>query len=864
MSERPVFVKRNLKRLAVPVLILFGFLLLLFLFLQFLGPRIVNQESVKNRIQTAVSKELGGRLQYQKLGFALLPRPSLVIREPSFEIPGSISGSLQALYIEFEFLSLLTGHPRIADVRLDQPDFVFTLGRRTPPPVTPGAPSSDSRVAPVLGLLAARMPNLSVAIEQGRWAFVRDREALFTLEAMDGRVAFSPVGETSTSAGTAEIATPFKMVGSFRGTLVDQAKLIGSIRLRIDRFEADPVSIAFSGVGLEMRDTTVRGSGRIKDYLLESPSAELAGEGTVGPDTVQWAATVLSVGALPPGPVSFRIPNARLETGLVQFSDCDVKMMDSWLHLGGRIAKKGPQEPSADLRGEGTVGPDLMKWIWATASLPDEWAVRAPLSLRPVHLEWNRGGKTHLDGSLSVQQSVSITFDLEKTPDEMAVQTLRVQDQDSKAELAVQIRNRVLDLFFSGNLAPSTLDHIFEQKRFNFGWVKGEFQTRAFLDRPRESIARGRLEAERVLLPVKTRLPVLIDRVVVQASDRAIRVDPLVLTVGEVQNTVSGRIVAGAEEWQIDVSSDALKWDSISGFFPPEAKSSEQPSPEPNASPIRATIRAAAPSFTIAGWTASPARAEISIGPGPVRITVRKAVVCGIDLPGTITVPPNGLTIEINPSAHDQSLESTISCLGAEHQRATGTFDLSGTLRSSGSGLALVDSMGGTLSIDARDGRIMEDSITIRILTYLNVTDLLRGQFSNLGNEGVPYQSANFRASVEKGTLSFDEMVLKSPVVNLVGKGSIRLTDRTMDLTVLAAPFTSVDKMIEKIPLIRYIMAGTLVTIPIRVTGPIDRPNVKTMPPAAVADELGDLMGRVLKSPYKIIEPILPGDKGGR
>jgi len=106
----------------------------------------------------------------------------------------------------------------------------------------------------------------------------------------------------------------------------------------------------------------------------------------------------------------------------------------------------------------------------------------------------------------------------------------------------------------------------------------------------------------------------------------------------------------------------------------------------------------------------------------------------------------------------------------------------------------------------------MEDSITLRILTYLNVTDLLRGQFSNLGNEGVPYQSAVFRARVEKGTLSFDEMVLKSPVVNLVGKGTISLSDKTIDLTVLAAPFTSIDKMIGKIPLIRYIMAGTLVT----------------------------------------------------
>lgn len=857
--------RRSIKQVALWVILSISLALLLFLAaLQIFGPRIVNQDAIKNRIETAVSKELGGRLQYEMLAFRILPRPSIQIRQPAFEIPGSVSGRLQALYIDFEPLSILTGSPRIAETILDRPDMTFTLGGRDSASGPSATASSAPPVAPVLGWLAIRMPSLTIAVEKGRWVFVRDRETLFSLDSVDGRIAFATPSGPSRDSGKDEAAEAFRIIGQLRAVLNVHAAQPEPIQIDVGGFEANPSTLVISEGRLASLDTTARFSGRIEDYLSGTPTAEVSIEGTAGAESVRRARTAFALETAPPGSVFVRIPTAKIASGSIQFSESEVRAMDATVRFSGVIKRDRLNIFSADLSGEGTVGPDLMKWVWATTSLPDEWAVRAPVSLRPVHLDWSRGGRTHLDGSLTVQQNVSITFDLERAPDEIAIQTLRVKDQDSKAEMAVRIRNRVLDLSFSGNLAPSTLDRVFEQKRLNFGWAKGHFQSRAVLDRPRESTVRGRLEAERVLLPFKTRLPVLIDRVVIQASDRTIQVDPLVLTVGEVQNTVRGRIEAGLKEWKADLSSDALKWESIYGLFAAEAKPAGPPSPERNTSPIRATILAAAPAFTIAGWTASPARAEISIGPGPVRIAVRKAVVCGIDLPGTITIPPAGMTLEINPSAQGQSLESTISCLGAERQRATGTFDLSGQLRASGSGAALLDSLDGTLSIDARDGRIMEDSITLRILTYLNVTDLLRGQFSNLGNEGVPYQSAVFRARVEKGTLSFDEMVLKSPVVNLVGKGTISLSDKTIDLTVLAAPFTSIDKMIGKIPLIRYIMAGTLVTVPIRVTGPFDRPDVKTMPPGAVAGEVAGMMKRVLQTPFKIIEPILPGGEESR
>ena len=97
--------------------------------------------------------------------------------------------------------------------------------------------------------------------------------------------------------------------------------------------------------------------------------------------------------------------------------------------------------------------------------------------------------------------------------------------------------------------------------------------------------------------------------------------------------------------------------------------------------------------------------------------------------------------------------------------------------------------------------------------------------------------------------------------MNIVGNGSVNLTDRKLDLTFLVAPFTTTDSVIKKIPLLRDILGGSLITIPVRVKGPFDKLDVKTMPPDAVGEGLAGMMKRTLQLPFKIIEPVIPGTK---
>jgi len=98
-------------------------------------------------------------------------------------------------------------------------------------------------------------------------------------------------------------------------------------------------------------------------------------------------------------------------------------------------------------------------------------------------------------------------------------------------------------------------------------------------------------------------------------------------------------------------------------------------------------------------------------------------------------------------------------------------------------------------------------------------------------------------------------------IVNIVGNGSVNLSGRKLDLTILVAPFTTTDSVIKKIPILKDILGGSLITIPVRVKGPFDKLVVKTMPPDAVGEGLTGMMKRTLQLPFKIIEPIIPGTK---
>jgi len=767
----------------------FTVMLVLLAAAQWLAPRIINRESVKNNIETIVSKGLGGKLTYARLDYSLFPRPGIRLRGPNLSIPGRVTGTLASFDTYLEWLPLLTGKIQIATVMLDHPEFTLSLpGKTGTQAATAIEKSPKGNPMAILAAAAAGMPNLSIQIKEGGLTITEDGQKLISLRDVDTRMAFAPPSTTGGSDGVSPEQS-FRIVGNFRGALTDES-LPGPVRFTVEQFEINPQMISLTETRTRFLDASFNLSGRIEAYLT--------------------------------------------------------------------------LDRKVDLNLNGTLGPDTMHWIVAKASLPPEMTVQTPLVLSRTHFQWERDKMMRMAGTAVVGQGPSVSYDVAQGTDRLAVRELRIEDKESRATLTMNFENRILDLSFAGNLVPSTLNGFFEHEQFEFGWLKGDFKARIVLDRPTESSAKGTLTGERLVLPLRKKTPVTIDRISLNAANHTLTLNPIVLAYGSFHHTVRGDLKAMENGWLLDLDSDGLEWEGLQALILPDATEKaggEPPPPQNPFVPVRGTLRISTEYFSAGRWTARPARAEISLEPDRIRISMKEAVVCGVNLQGEATITPGNLDLDFKPSATHQDVESSLPCLTGEDLRSTGTFDLSGSFSAHGPGTDLVSHLQGTVTFTAKKGKIYRGGVIVRVLQFLNVSDLLRGSFPDPERKGVPYDSVTLRGNVKNGLLKFKEMIFVSPLVNIVGNGSVNLPDRNLNLTFLVAPFTTTDAVIKKIPLIKDILGGSLISIPVRVKGPFEKLEVETVPPEAVAEGLVGMMKRTLQAPIKLIEPIVPGAK---
>ena len=143
----------------------------------------------------------------------------------------------------------------------------------------------------------------------------------------------------------------------------------------------------------------------------------------------------------------------------------------------------------------------------------------------------------------------------------------------------------------------------------------------------------------------------------------------------------------------------------------------------------------------------------------------------------------------------------------------------------------------------------------------LNVTEILRGKLPEFGKEGLPYDSVDVKATLEDGKLRIDEATLEGPTVKIASRGEMDPINRRIDMTLLVAPFRTIDYIVSKIPLVRYLLSSTLIAVPVRVRGNLDNPEVIPLGPDAVGSEMIGIMKRTLELPFKIISPFFPKEE---
>ena len=581
--------------------------------------------------------------------------------------------------------------------------------------------------------------------------------------------------------------------------------------------------------------------------------------------------------SLLPGPVTIPRGRFRIRPEELSFTDVEASLLDTTCQGGVQLRgyTKGIDQVAASLHGD--VGVEAAKWASARLGVPHPYAPRAPFTVTGSTLSWEKGGAVVVDATLAWPGGPDISLSLRKTPGMLSVDPLVIRDKASDARGTFHLDPGTAKVKFTGTLSRSTVEKVVPIPVRPGQRIQGEME--GILDRgnPAESSARGTLEADDLAIPWKPLAPLAIRHISLSAEGRKVRVASSDLLWDNVPLSLTGTAEFGGETVvaDLDVSAGDIDAERLVRSIQPEgsgkpeagAPAMAEPREEGTATspgsprfPVRGVLRLRADSISRGRLTWRPVRAEADIGEDRLRFALSEANLCGVSTLGTLTLDSAGPAIELAVSATGEEIDATMTCLSGKKVSLTGTYGMSVRVAGKGTGDALVRSLRGPAEMTLKDGRINKMTVLSRIFSYLNVTELLRGKVPDLGKTGFPYRTLAIRGEMKDGKFLLGEATMDAPSMGIAATGEVDIIRREADLKVLVSPFGTVDAVVRKIPVLGYILGGTLVTIPVAVRGDIDDPKVTPLEPAAVGEGLLGIVERTLKAPAHVISPILPGE----
>ena len=759
-----------------------------------LVPRLVNTEQVKSKIESTISRDLGGTLDYDRVVLSILPRPRIVLHRLKVKIPERVSAALESLDIYPAILQLLHGNLQITEVHLERPGVTVTLPE-APGPVKKKGPSSGpgNSLEQVLAVASKKMPGIIILIDEGRLSVMQSDRTILTIRDLNGRVAFLPE-EKGTGPTDRPLKDFFRVEGNAKCSIDAPGMPMGPVLLSVEQFEALPGVFTYSRARARIADLSVSLSGRFNDLLSPLPKADLSISGTAGPNVLQWLRDSASLSPL----LTLRSPLA--------ISDTRIR----W-ERGGMLQAAG----TASIKNGPSLAFDVQ---------------RSPQSITLKRLAL-RDRESQLTIALHMSERIvdlSLAGNLTpQTLDDLFGHKL-FQFGSIKGDLKVHLP---LD-----GLAAASAEGVLEAEQMVVPWKQ---EVPFTIDRL-ELSARDRdvmLDAAAVTLGRSKG----VFSGTISARNDGVALD-LDLASPEVEWDDLRKIFSSRKDKE--------------GSEKEKEQGEEKSRSDKKPIPLRGTLRVNVDALRVKRFVFQPVRGTITLDQDRIRYDVREAAVCGIGIAGNAAVSRGASDLSLNVSAKEQELATTLMCLAGSDLNVTGKFDLAGSISGVGPNEGLSRSLGGKISFSARNGRVYNSVIVESILKYKKIADMMGDKTADAKKNGIPYDIFSVRGIVQDGTLVVSEGVIKSPLMNLAANGNIDLMNDRLDITVLIAPFKKVDAVVKKIPLLGDILGGTLVTVPLRVQGPFKGPKVTPLPPSAIGEGLLGIMKRTVELPFEVIDDV--------
>jgi hypothetical protein len=252
-----------------------------------------------------------------------------------------------------------------------------------------------------------------------------------------------------------------------------------------------------------------------------------------------------------------------------------------------------------------------------------------------------------------------------------------------------------------------------------------------------------------------------------------------------------------------------------------------------------------------------PVKGTVSFNNDRVDVRLAETKLCGINALGLLSFAGDDLSLDLTLDGKDLDVATSYTCLTEGRVKATGSLDFSSRVTAQGPTDQLLENLRGPLEMTFSNGVIERDKLVSRILEVLNVTEIVKGRLPDLGSTGFAYTTITLRGRFQDGNLIIDEFFMDGETLTLVGSGEIDLDKRTLDAQLLAAPFKTIDTIVKYLPGINYLLGGSLVAIPVGVSGSLDDPSVMVLSPTAIGSSIYNLAERAITSPFKLFKKII-------
>ena len=342
------------------------------------------------------------------------------------------------------------------------------------------------------------------------------------------------------------------------------------------------------------------------------------------------------------------------------------------------------------------------------------------------------------------------------------------------------------------------------------------------------------------------------------------RLESAIFTWGDTHLTLEGDMDLSAEGILMDMNlvADGFDWDTIEKLHEPTYTKKNVKQDEASwGLPLQGVLRVKLGHLKYGTNRWSPFHAIVTFGRDRINVEVAEANLCGIATPGNFIISSQSLRLDVKTIARKEALDTALTCLWGQEGLMTGTFDLAGEFGGEGKNHDLVKALEGNAEFTAYDGRIYRLGLLAKLFAVLNITEIFTGELPDLVRQGFGYKSIKGTAHLHGGKLMLEKGIIDGASMTIACEGDMDFIDRKLNLTILVAPFKTVDRIIKYTPLIGDILGGNLISIPIKVTGDMADPSVTPLPPSAVGSGLLGIMKRTLQLPVNIVQPLLPKKK---